>query len=95
MFRYVENDQQTNGYFEAKAYVCERFYTYTVEEKYPITLHGVNIVTFRRDEGNWSRSTGGDKSTEQTISSIIEGGTTCRNSFTHNDLNSAHYVHHP
>ena len=54
MFQYVENDRQTYGYFQAKAYVCQRFYSYTVEEKYLIQLDGVNVGILREQPEKWS-----------------------------------------
>ena len=72
----------------------QRFNIYTVEEKYLIQLHGVNVQELCDKPSSCSQSTGGEKSTQPTGSSIIEGVTTCKNTFTHNDIDTAHCVHH-
>ena len=46
----VKNDRQTNRYFKVKAYVYQRFYTYTVEEKYLIELNGVDVAKLRGNQ---------------------------------------------
>ena len=94
MFRYIENEKQTYGYFQAKAYVSQRFYSYTVKEQYLLQLDGVDVGILRDDPENWSRSVGGDKpkSTQPTVSSIIDGVTTYQKPVTHTDIYSAHCV---
>ena len=49
MFQYIENENQTHGYYQAKAYMSQRFYSYTVEEQYLLQLDGVNVGILRDD----------------------------------------------
>ena len=73
--------------------MCQRFYSYTVEEKYLIQLDGADLGILWDEPEKWSRSVGSsDKSTQPTVSSIIDGVTTYKNPFTHTDINSAYCV---
>ena len=55
-------------------------------------MDGVDVGILRDKPEKWSRSVGGDKSTQPTVSSIIDGVTTYENPFTHTDIISAHCV---
>ena len=55
-------------------------------------MNGVDLEILRDKPGKWSRSAGGDKSSQPTGSCIIEGVTTYKNPFIHNDIDTAHCV---
>ena len=92
-FRYAVNDNKTwRGYFEARAYILQVFYTCTVKENHLIQLEDVDVAQLIQTPNVWFWSKGGSTGTQPTVSSIIDGVTTYKNPFFHTDFVSAHCV---
>ena len=87
-FRCVFNEANNEKFYQAKALVsteacAEKKISFTVSQKYLLTLEDFDIKRVDRRANKWDLPTGGDKGDNYKVSSVVEMDNTVKNPFTH------------